>query len=368
MANPFLAGAAGAGQGLEQILTDALAQAASKRQDATLAETVRSHGAEEDYRNRALAETSAERKSRDAELVRVHGDQQDARTSSEAQRISNDVPGGTIIPATDKAATTMQAGGASPLLRAVGPRPSIPVGPLQPEDSGDAVDVPSFIKLSSSAQKKQASADDLANRTADRADLHQTEAERHDKAMENKPPAPDRVLIQTEGGYMPRAAATATLEGGGVVPGPDSSQTKNRKDMGSKILPHIDDVQSELDAAEKAGALGPLKGRTVNEFLAGKVGSTGDAATDELLGNLNMDLSMVSSGVASLHGRGGANAAIGKGILDKINASHMSHAELTGALQSLKKWAQGYAGGTPDSGGKADYIFKDGKLVKNDQP
>jgi hypothetical protein len=347
MPSPILAAASGAGDGLEEVLNNLMTQArlsqVKNHEDATLAESIRSHQADEDFRNRQLTEMGADRLARTQENIRLHNDQgaarqseNDARTATEARQDAEDIPGGTIIPDTDRAAMTMRAGGAGPLLRAVGPRPAVTEGPLEPEDTGEAVPQPSVIKLSSSAQKKQQAADTAAGRKQD-------EVERHDQAMENKPPAPDRVVVQTGDGFMTRDDVRRRLASGTDVPLPDSAQARTRAKMAGQILPHFDDVIQEINDADKAGALGPIKGRTVNDFLAGKVGSTGDDKLDTLLGGLNLDMNMLSSGVASLHGRGGANAGIGRDLLAKMNTAHMSKDELLGAVGSLRKWAAGYA-------------------------
>lgn len=138
------------------------------------------------------------------------------------------------------------------------------------------------------------------------------------------------------------------------VSAPASAQERNRSGMAAKVLPHFDDVQSELEDAEKAGALGPIAGRTFGEFLAGKVGSTGDATKDDLLGALRMDMSALRSGFATLHGRGGANAGIAKDIEKNMDSGHMSFAELNGALREMKKWVAGYADKPAASGAAAD--------------
>jgi hypothetical protein len=134
---------------------------------------------------------------------------------------------------------------------------------------------------------------------------------------------------------------------GKTFAGAPTGQEANRKSMATSVGARFDDLQTQLDEANKRGLLGPGAGR-VSEFLAGKVGSTGNPENDDLLGELRMNLSAVRSGFASLHGRGGANAGIAKELLDKMDSGHMSHAELTGALRGMKKWVDDYAGKSQD--------------------
>lgn len=131
--------------------------------------------------------------------------------------------------------------------------------------------------------------------------------------------------------------------------------------MSARVSDGIEQAQESLDEAERAGVLGPIKGRTFGELLAGKVGATGNEQTDELIGRLRMDLGSVASGFASIHSRGGAGAGQAKAIEDKLNSSYMDHALITGGLKSIKGWTDRYAkkpgeSSTPSTGA-ADLIF-----------
>lgn len=127
------------------------------------------------------------------------------------------------------------------------------------------------------------------------------------------------------------------------------AQAVNRTDMAKKVGSHFDDLRSEIDEADKRGLLGPLAGRTMSEFLAGGVGSTGNDANDQLLDALRTDLTLVSSGVASLHGRQGANQGIARDIKTMLDSNKMSHAGLIGSLGALQKWTDTYAGKAPST-------------------
>lgn len=133
-----------------------------------------------------------------------------------------------------------------------------------------------------------------------------------------------------------------------------------RTDMAGKVASHFPDIQNEIEQADAKGLLGPLAGRTMSQFLAGAVGSTGNPENDALLDALKLDLTLISSGVASLHGRQGANQGIAKDIKTLLDTNKMSRAGLEGALGRLKVWTDTYAGtgATPgDSNAKPDLIW-----------
>lgn len=331
---------AGASEGLDSVLQRMLLEAKLKQQSdidsGHLAETTRHNLAAEDLAGRQHQLQSMDTQARIRESEAAHADTNAARIATEGRAAAEAIPGGTVIPESDPAVGQMQRAGMGSILRGLKSRPAVDVGPLQPEDTGAAVPTDSVIKLKTNAQREKDAADSRATAGTD-------ERIRHDKAMENKAPAPDRVLIQTPEGYVRRSDATTTLANGGTVSGPESAQTKNRRDMADAVGSHFDDVNSLLDEADKKGLLGPLKGRTFVEFMSGKVGSTGDAASDELLGELRTQLSMIRTGVASLHGRTGANVGIARDIEKKMDEGYMDPAMIRGSLKGLKSWVDKYA-------------------------
>lgn len=355
MASGALVTAAGAGEGLDQMLTRLLTEQRMKQMaDATTAsqaETNRSHLANEGIDRDRIAASERERISRDAMTAADHADASASRVRDDGRALGDQIPAGTVIPETDPAVSQMDRAGLGSILRGVKSRPAIDVGPLQPEDKGQAIPVDSRIKLKSFSQAEKTAADDRAN-------VSEADRIRHEKVMENKPAAPDRVLIQTPDGYVRRSDATATLQGGGKVAGPESATTKNRRDMATAVGSHFDDVSSLIDEADSKGLLGPIAGRTFADFMAGKVGSTGNAENDALLGDLRTSMSMIRSGTASLHGRTGANVGIAKDIEKKMDEGHMSAAELKGSLKALKSWVDTYAKKPgAEQSGKADLVF-----------
>lgn len=62
-----------------------------------------------------------------------------------------------------------------------------------------------------------------------------------------KPPAPDRVLIQTGDGFMRRPDAAKTLADGGDVPLPDTAATRDRKERVGGMVPFLKRMRQYSD-------------------------------------------------------------------------------------------------------------------------
>jgi len=126
---------------------------------------------------------------------------------------------------------------------------------------------------------------------------------------------------------------------------PTTPQTRDRQARAGEILPHFARANDLLNEAEAKGVLGPLAGRTIGEFLAHEVGSTGDPDTDRILAALQMNMTALSSGFASLHGRGGANVGIAHEMSNQLNKRKMTADAIRGALYEMQDWTRGYAEG-----------------------
>lgn len=348
---------AGASEGLDSVLQRMLLGAKLKQQSdidsGHLAETTRHNLAAEDLAGRQHQLQSMDTQARIRESEAAHADTNAARIATEGRAAAEAIPGGTVIPESDPAVGQMQQAGMGSILRGLKSRPAVDVGPLQPEDTGAAVPTDSVIKLKTNAQREKDAADSRATAGTD-------ERIRHDKAMENKAPAPDRVLIQTPEGYVRRSDATTTLANGGTVSGPESSQTKNRRDIADAVGSHYDDIIHLIDEADARNLLGPMAGRTFTEFMAGKVGTTGNKEDNDLLGELRTQLGMYRTGVASLHGRTGANQGIAKDIEKKMDEGFMDPNLIKGGLRGLQSWVTKYAkkpGAAGAATGAPDLIF-----------
>ena len=357
MANPLLAAGAGAGQGLEDVLNRMLLEERLKQEGAAQQETVRHNQADEAFRNRSLDVTDAERTSRDASLNADRQERIGAKNREDAMKNLDTTPIGTIL-SPDTRNTLMKGVGGVPEQFGDYQPPSMgmstPTGEVGP--SAEGFKWPGTQdQITKAAVAGKHPGDKGVVRDTDKGLIRlfadgTTEPVTDDTGSVLKgyhaPVQPVVVQGATGPNVLNRGTGVATpvKDGSGNPLGPaPSAQERNRGDMSTRILSHFDTIQQELDDAEKAGALGPIKGRTVNDFLAGKVGSTGDDTKDELLGQLNMDLGAATSGFASLHGRGGANAGLARDISTKMAASHMSHAELTGALKAMRNWVSSYA-------------------------
>lgn len=143
-----------------------------------------------------------------------------------------------------------------------------------------------------------------------------------------------------------------------------SAQETNRRDMASTVDAGADDTKTLLAEAEKRGLLGPLAGRTFVDFMAGKVGATGNPDDDELLGHLRMNMAALRSGFASLHGRGGANAGVAQQMEQNMDAGHMDYRMLNGSVDEMQKWIKRYAGksgaastSAPSGGGATERTY-----------
>lgn len=294
----------------------------------------------------------------------------DAATASDREQDNNralndQIPAGTFLePNNPLAGRLRTVGGVTPQEE----RPRVDVGPLLPGDTG-AEKPKGFIKTRS--QSQQVAETNRADKQTDNERAMQMlqrqidadkEAGRHNRAMEARPVGGQNPQPQVFYGNDGKPHALQFV--GGVsreIPLPEgmagktnpvTSQERNRTSMAKSVQSRFDEIQGQLDEAEKMGLLGPSAGR-VSDFLAGKVGSTGDETKDDLLGQLRMNLTAVRSGFASLHGRGGANAGIARELESKMDQGRMSHAELTGALKAMRGWVDDYAGGgsKPAGGG-----------------
>jgi hypothetical protein len=342
----FSFGAAGGGAavGLDHFLQQMLEEEKLKRlTDATNAqqqETSRHNLATEDLAGRQHTMMATEADARTREMSREHDLMETARQRDDARVLGDTIPSGTVLDPTDPAVQMMQSGGQASLLKMQAGRPTVDTGPLEPGDTGDARQ-PGLLKMRSFGQAnteagRKVQADELARQNA-----RDAETVKHDRAMENKPPAV--ALVNTETGFQTKADVAKKLAAGETVGGPEAAQTKNRRDLAEAVGSHFDDVNNLLDEAESKGLLGPLKGRTFVDFMAGKVGSTGNAENDQLLGDLRTQLGMVRTGVAALHGRTGANVGIAKDIEKKMDEGYMDVNLIKGGLKGLRSWVDTYA-------------------------
>ncbi len=134
----------------------------------------------------------------------------------------------------------------------------------------------------------------------------------------------------------------AGLEGG-TKTNPITGQMKNRQVGAQQVRDAIPTVEALIVEADRRGLLGPAMGR-VSDFLAKDVGSTGNDANDELLGQLRLELSGVRSGFAYAHGGArGSNYQMAKALEKNLDESKMDRSGLHGGLLGIDDFLAHYS-------------------------
>jgi ribosomal protein L9 len=121
-----------------------------------------------------------------------------------------------------------------------------------------------------------------------------------------------------------------------------TASVRTMGETAATVLPHIEDLRGLIAEADKQGLLGPLRGR-VSAFLAGRVGTTGDAKVDALLGKLRSSDSFMSSAMVRTHfGARGGQQMYGK-FIEMLDTGKSTPEMLNGALDTFESYAKGYA-------------------------
>jgi hypothetical protein len=352
---------------------------------AQLQETIRAHQADELNRQQQTQNVAAEAANR-AEILKQAAQARTDATNEAANRnlagVLKTVPKYTQFTPAEQAKaqsigvpagqfSTFQPAsmGMSTPTGEVGPTPDQPAGMWLGTESAEEAQA----KLDAAAAKAGAAGsiekDEHGNYIRVAPDNSVTPIIRNGQPVRAYQPPVQPVVLNTETGPSLLNRGTGSVR---PILGPDnqpvgykpSGQEQNRQDMATRVASHFPEVEQQLKEAEDRGLLGPMAGRTFTDFMAGQVGSTGNAADDDLLGDLRMNLGLLRSGVASLHGRAGANAGIADKIEKKMDEGHMSYAELSGGLRALKNWATKYAAppgraasSSPSTGASSDDLL-----------
>lgn len=121
-----------------------------------------------------------------------------------------------------------------------------------------------------------------------------------------------------------------------------AAATKSSAEFAASLRSHIPEMQALISKADAAGLVGPKNGRLFNDFMAGRIGSTGNADVDQLAGQLREFNSLMNSGTLKAHfGARGGQQMYDK-FVQNLDATKMSAAQMNGALDSLDKFMQGY--------------------------
>lgn len=121
------------------------------------------------------------------------------------------------------------------------------------------------------------------------------------------------------------------------------------------VVSHIDDIIDEIHEADRRGLIGPIAGRW-SDFLAGKVGSTGDAENDALLGSMRADLKLLTSGTVMTHFQSRGGQGMVENFQKLLDSGKMSADQLVSAIGAMRNWLDTYAKNpaTTGTGSSAD--------------
>ncbi len=122
-----------------------------------------------------------------------------------------------------------------------------------------------------------------------------------------------------------------------------SAQAKGTAEFAKTMLPHIDEMRDIVHQAAQSGYIGPSAGRVYGQFLAGKVGSTGNDQADNLLGKLRAVDTLIKSGTLKVHFGSRGGQQMYQHFSDVLNSGKQSEAEINGALDGIKSFLTGYA-------------------------
>jgi hypothetical protein len=124
----------------------------------------------------------------------------------------------------------------------------------------------------------------------------------------------------------------------------------------------ISRLDADIDEADKAGLLGPGAGRLYDALA--KLGTTGDPAKDQIIGNIKGDLTLAKMHVDS--GIGGARAAASPLLMKNWEdlALKSSKDLLKGYTGAMRKDMSDGATGAPTGGGKRIIYDMNGNAVK----
>lgn len=122
-----------------------------------------------------------------------------------------------------------------------------------------------------------------------------------------------------------------------------TSSTRASAEFASTIIPHIDSMRNLIEDADSRGYIGPAAGRIYGDFLAGRVGSTGDKEADQLLGQLRSYDSLLKTGAMRVHFGARGGTQMYDHFSDMLNTGKQSAAMLNGSLDTIEDFMKGYA-------------------------
>jgi len=187
-----------------------------------------------------------------------------------------------------------------------------------------------------------------------------------------KPPAPDRVLVQSGDGYIRRADAAEALAKGGEVPLAETSATRTMAEGARMIRPHVTELKDMATALDKRGLFGPVMSRV--RQVAAKYGTALDDSNpdvsaramqqagneiaraissdpalnnDELVGQFAASLGLMATGAGRVHGgaRGGGSPQMLQHFKELLS-DNGTLSMFRGRLSALDSYMKTYEGGS----------------------
>lgn len=170
----------------------------------------------------------------------------------------------------------------------------------------------------------------------------------------HEPPAPDRVMMWTDQGAVPRTDAAAAARKGAPVQPQATAATRTMGEGAKMLSPHIADLDQQAQTLNQAGLFGPIMSRvrdaaaragSVDE-IAGLLMKEGDGSQDANVGQFLTTLGLVATGAGRVHGgaRGGGSPQMLQHFKDLLSSS--STIEMfQGRLKALENFMNTYAGG-----------------------
>lgn len=131
-----------------------------------------------------------------------------------------------------------------------------------------------------------------------------------------------------------------------------TAAARNSAESAKNILSQIDKVRQTIAEADKRGLVGPVAGRYFNQLAAGKVGTTGNAENDRLLGKLRAFDTFIKSGALKVHFGARGGQQMYQQFANILNSEKQTPALYNGALDGIQSVLEGYRQGGTIGGGE----------------
>jgi hypothetical protein len=365
----LLAMGAGAGQGLEDLISQDMQQELLNQRALALQETQRSHMEDERLKGRQIDETAATRRALEAETSREHDLLEANRQRDDARARLGMLPMGTTVTPQEEAdfiGKGAAVGGQFSHQPAYQPEeqgPAVPSGPQRGENVTQFRGTPTELAASARDQRMN---DALAARDA----LGWANYER----LQSKEPPESNQVVQSGQGYfrVPKQGGAAT-----PVMGPDgqplglatTTPTRTMAEGAKMVKPQITRTLADAGELDRRGLFGPFMGRvreiatkigTVDgldspdldqqqhamDALGQAIKSDPQLASDEVAGRFAARLGLLMTAAARVHGgaRGGGSPQMLEHFKDILGGSSTLPL-FRGKMQALDDVMTDYMGG-----------------------